>query len=212
MWPESEKTQEIITQVQTGDEDAVERLLARHRESVRRMISMRLDPMLQRRLDASDIVQDVLVEAHRRLENYLKNPSMPFHLWLRHLAKDHIIDAHRKHRKAAKRSVDKEKPINSPIFSDASSVNLAYQLVADGATPQAQLIQAELEQRFQLAMAELSDEDREIILMRHFEQLSNQDLAKAFNITEPAASMRYLRALKKLRKKLTPIDESGEIS
>lgn len=184
-------------------------LLARHRESVRRMISMRLDPMLARRVDASDIVQDVLIEAHRRLEKYLANPGMPFHLWLRHLARDHIIDAHRKHRKAAKRSVDREKPIHHPGFSDASSVNLACQLVADGATPAAQAMRKELEQSFIAAMSELSDDDREIILMRHFEQLSNQDLARSLEISEPAASMRYLRALRRLRKKLGQDTDGG---
>src|SRR5271167_763067 len=98
MWPETPKTQEMLEQVRGGEADAVERLLTTHREPLRRMIDLRLDPALAARVDASDIVQDVLLEASRRLADYLKNPVMPFHLWLRHIAQDHIIDAHRRHR------------------------------------------------------------------------------------------------------------------
>src|SRR5438477_13140998 len=97
MWPDATQTQELLEQAKRGDADAVEQLLARHREPIRRMIDLRLDPAIAQRLDASDVVQDVLIEANRRLKDYLKSPSMPLHLWLRHLAKDHIIAAHRRH-------------------------------------------------------------------------------------------------------------------
>ena len=111
MWPDTPKTQEMLDQAKQGEADAVERLLTTHREPLRRMIDLRLDPALAARVDASDIVQDVLLKAHRRLNDYLRNPTMPFHLWLRHIAKDHVIDAHRRHRLAQRRSLDREQPI-----------------------------------------------------------------------------------------------------
>src|SRR5436305_15082314 len=107
MWPDARRTQDLLNQA-GSDPAAVDRLLAGHREPLRRAVELRLDPALARRVDASDIVQDVLLEANRRLREYLHNPVMPFHLWLRHLAKDRLIDAHRFHRKAQRRSLDRE--------------------------------------------------------------------------------------------------------
>src|SRR5271155_993512 len=105
MVPEPQETKELLDKARHGEAQAVDRLLLRHREPLRRMIGLRLDPALAGRVDASDIVQDVLLEASRRLSEYLHNPAMPFHLWLRHMARDHVIDAHRKHRQAQRRSL-----------------------------------------------------------------------------------------------------------
>src|SRR5438128_12504013 len=91
MLPNPPQTQELLDQAKKGDNHAADRLLAQHREPVRRMIDLRLDPAIAARVDASDVVQEVLLEASRRLDKYLADPSMPFHLWLRHIAKDHII-------------------------------------------------------------------------------------------------------------------------
>src|SRR4030081_2422624 len=103
MWSNSTQTQEMLDQVRRGEAGAIDRLLAQHREPVRRMIDLRLDPAIAARVDASDVVQEVLLEASRRLDKSLREPAMPFHLWLRHIAKDHIIDAHRRHRQAQRR-------------------------------------------------------------------------------------------------------------
>ena len=97
---------------------------AEFREPLRQVVNLRLDPALARRVDASDIVQDVLVEANQRLRDYLKKPDMPFHLWLRHLAQDRIIDTHRRHRLAQRRSIDKEQPIHRPAWAEESSASL----------------------------------------------------------------------------------------
>ena len=182
-----------------GDSAAVDNLLDRHRESLRRMIGMRLDHKIKRRVDVSDIVQEVLVEANRRLQDYLQNPVMAFHLWIRQIAKDRIIDAHRRHRVSAKRSIDREQPLVAAGAVDQSTVELAAQLCDPELTPAAAATQRELAQHIQQSISLLPDRDREIILMRHYEQLSNQDIAEVLELTEPAASMRYLRALKKLR-------------
>lgn len=204
MWPNNEQTRGMLDAAKDGDPAAVEKLLAEFREPLRRVIDLRLDPMLARRLDASDIVQDVLVEANQRLTDYLRSPGMPFHLWLRHLAQDRIIDAHRRHRGAQRRSIDKEQPIHRPAWVDESSMQLAAQLVDTEQTPASAAIHHELQRRLESALEELEEDDRDIILMRHHEQLSNQDVAASLGLTEAAASMRYLRALRKLRTVLVP--------
>src|SRR5947209_16766752 len=168
MWPDATTTQELLEQAKTGDAAAVDALLARHREPVRRMIDLRLDPAIVQRVDASDVVQDVLLEASRRLQDFLRKPSMPFHLWLRHLAKDHLIDAHRRHHQAQKRGVDREQPIHRAGWADRSSLELAGQLLDHERTPASEAIQQEPQRRLHEAMAQLDDADREVILMRHF--------------------------------------------
>ncbi len=161
------------------------------------MVGLRMDPMLGRRLDASDIVQDVLVEADRRLADYLREARMPFHLWLRHLAHDHLIDAHRRHRGAARRSIDREQP--AAAFADQSAMDLAAMIRDRQLTPAAAATHRELELRFQAAIETLDELDREVILMRHFEQLSNSETAQALGLSDAAAGMRYLRAMRRLR-------------
>ncbi len=204
MWPDQPETQELLSQARRGEAEAVERLLAAHREPLRRMIGMRLDPALAARIDASDVVQDVLLEAHRRLGDYLRDPAMPFHLWLRHIAKDHVIDAHRRHRQAQRRSLDREQPLVPAGLADHSSFELAGQILDQELTPASAAIRRELQRRLDAAIAALDADDREVILLRHGEQLSNQEVAAALGLTEAAASMRYLRAVRRLRAALLP--------
>jgi RNA polymerase sigma-70 factor (ECF subfamily) len=204
MWPDADKTRKLLDEARAGGDGAVDRLLGEFREPLRRVIGLRLDPVLARRVDASDVVQDVLIEANRRLTEYLRAPAMPFHLWLRHLAQDQIIDTHRRHRQAQRRSIDREQAPARPAWADESSMQLAAQLVDAERTPASEAIHQELQRRLEAAMADLGEDDRDIILMRHHEQLSNQDVAAALGLTEAAASMRYLRALRKLRAALVP--------
>ncbi len=204
MWPDATTTQELLDQAKIGNADAVEQLLTRHREPIRRMIDLRLDTAIVQRVDASDVVQEVLIEANRRLRDYLKSPDMPFHLWLRHIAKDRLIDAHRRHHQAQKRGVNREQSIHRPANPDHSSLELAGQLMDQDLTPASAAIQAEMQRKLGDAIAKLDDDDREVILMRHYEMLSNQEIAGALELTDAAASMRYLRAVRKLRDLLTP--------
>ena len=199
MWPELEKTEKLLDQAREGDGTAVNELIERHRGALRHLVRMRLDRKIQRRVDVSDVVQEVLIEANRRLKTYLENPVMPFHLWVRHIARDRIIDAHRRHRGSAKRSIDREQPMVIPGGFDQSSIILANQLVDQGKTPAAKTLEKELAGRVEDAITQLDDVDAEVIVMRHYEQLSNQEIAQALDLTEPAASMRYLRAVRRLR-------------
>lgn len=199
IWPEHTITQELLADVGQGKADAVNRLLERHRTALRKLVQLRLDRKIARRVDASDVVQDVLLEANERLKEYLADPRMPFHLWLRHLAKDRMIDMHRRHRGAQRRSLDRERSLATPQFGDQSSFDLASQLQASELTPAAASIRHELEQRFLTALDQLDDDDRDIVLMRHFEHLSNSEAAEALGLSAAAAGMRHLRALRKLR-------------
>ena len=207
IWPRSDDTQKLLDGVREGDAAARDRLFDRHREAVRRMIDLRMDRVLERRVDASDIVQDVLVEANRRLTDYLADPVMPFHLWLRQMAKDRLIDAHRRHRVAARRSIDREQPLAGATRDDEESVlDLAAQLADGELTPAAAATWRELQRRFAEAVGELDELDQEIILMRHFERLSNAEAAEALGLSIQAASMRHLRAMRRLRERLSDLE------
>ncbi|MDP7204648.1 MAG: sigma-70 family RNA polymerase sigma factor [Pirellulaceae bacterium] len=209
MWPESEKTEELLGDAREGKAEAVNKLIDRHRDAILRLVRMRLDRRIQPRVGVSDVVQDVFIEANRRLQKYLQDPVMPFHLWLRQIAKDRIIDAHRRHRVSKKRSVDREQPAHVPADMDHSSMALANQLVDGEVTPMAAATQRELAVRVEQTIGELPEQDRDILLMRHYEFLSNQEVAEALGLSQPAASMRYLRAIRRMRELLVVEEEDS---
>ena len=213
MWPNTNETQELLVSAGKGESAAVNELLERHRVGLRNMVSARMDQKLARRIDASDVVQDVLLEASQRLAEYVREAKMPFGLWLRQLARDRIIDLHRRHRVARRRSLDREHGLAAPARPDQSSLDLAAQLRDPELTPAAATLRKELYLRFVEAIDGLEEEDREILLMRHFEQLSNSEAAELLGLSQPAAGMRYLRALRRLREVLgaEAIDESGDV-
>ncbi|MDA7918029.1 MAG: sigma-70 family RNA polymerase sigma factor [Mariniblastus sp.] len=204
MWPQSPQTEQLIANAKAGDHSAVNQLMDRHRNSLNHLVRMRLDKKVQNRVDVSDVVQDVLVEANRRLQRYLETPVMPFHLWLRQIAKDRIIDAHRRHRVSAKRSVDREQQLFAPGGHDQSSIQLASLLGDSKITPAAAALQKELAKKIEHSISQLEERDSEIIIMRHYEHLTNQEISKILNLSEPAASMRYLRAIRRLRELMQP--------
>jgi RNA polymerase sigma-70 factor (ECF subfamily) len=195
---DAQPTQVLLDRVRRGDGDAVNGLLERHRDAIKRMIDRRMDRVVQRRVDASDIVQDVMIEANRRLGDYLANPTMPFQLWLRHMARDRLIDAHRRHRVASTRSVDREVAL-PPAGPDASQADMLGQFADRELTPAAAATWRELERRFAAAVEQLEESDRQIVLLRHFEHLSTAEAAEALGLSKAAAGMRYLRAMRRLR-------------
>lgn len=197
MRPDAEKTRELLARARDNDADAVNELLLSHREPLRRLIGLRMDRALQRRVDASDIVQDAMIVASRRLAEYLREPPMPFHLWLWHLARDRIMDAHRRHRGAARRSMDREQPLAARGSEDAG-LDLAALVRDREMTPGAAALSAELKERVRAAIDALDAQDREVVEMRHFGQLTNQEVAQALGLSEPAAGMRFLRAVRRL--------------
>lgn len=195
MWPEQEMTIELLEKARHGNAEAVNQLMDRHRAILVRMIQSRLHQGMARRVDASDIVQDALIEAHRRLTDFLNQSEIPFHAWLRQLAKDRLADTYRR-QLAGKRSISRDQSLPGRSVS----MNLNDLFPDQQLTPAAQLIQQEFEVQFHEILELMNDETREILLMRHSEQLSNQQAAEVLGISEAAAGMRYLRALRQLKK------------
>jgi RNA polymerase sigma-70 factor (ECF subfamily) len=195
MWPDQDETCNLLDGAKQGDKQAVEQLMDRHRDSLHRMVECRLNRGVAARVDASDIVQEALLTASRRLSDYLQNPRMPFHAWLRQLASDRLNDVYRR-QLADKRNVAREQH----IANDArSSLNPMAQIRDLELTPAAMLLRKEFADRFRAAVDQLPEDAKEIILMRHAEQLSNSQAAELLGLSEPAASMRYLRALRQLK-------------
>jgi len=210
--PTSLKTEQLMAEAKAGDKSAINQLLGRHRSSLDRLVRMRLDKKIQNRVGVSDVVQDVLVEANRRLPRYLESPAMPFHLWIRQIAKDRMIDAYRRHRVSAKRSVDREQRMVVPRGYDQSSIHLASLLGDSKPTPAEAAIQKELARKVEASISLLDEKDSEIIIMRHYEHLTNQEISRLLDLSEPAASMRYLRAIRRLREVIqNPDSESQSI-
>lgn len=202
IWPCDDQTETLLDAARRGDGDAINQLLEKHRGSVRRLVELRLDRKVQRRVDISDVVQDVMIEANGRLDKYLDDPAMAFHLWIRQIAWDRIIDTYRRHRVSAKRNMDREQPMSVPSGANHSTMELAVQLCDPALTPAAAATQRELADQVESVIELLGDQDREIILMRHYEHLSNLEIAEVLQLKPPAASMRYLRAIRRLRELL----------
>jgi RNA polymerase sigma-70 factor (ECF subfamily) len=195
MWPNQDETIKLLAGAQHGDRDAVDQLMDRHRDSLHRMIRCRLNRGVAARVDASDIVQDALLTASRRLSDYLENPRMPFHAWLRQLARDRLTDVYRR-QLADKRNVAREQHVAA---NQDSSLNPLANVRDLELTPAAMLLRKEFADRFHDAVEKLPEDAREIILMRHAEQLTNAQAAELLGLSQPAAAMRYLRALKQLK-------------
>ncbi|MBY0528556.1 MAG: sigma-70 family RNA polymerase sigma factor [Gemmataceae bacterium] len=195
--PESAQTQRLLDEVRAGDRGALDRLLAEHRGYLRTLVELRLDPRLRARVDASDVVQEAQLEAVRRVENYLQKPGLPFRLWLRQIAYDRLLMARRQHVEAGRRAIHRE-----AALPDESSLQLAQLAMAAGPTPSQVMVQHELAVRVRAALAELPEDDREVLLMRNYEGLTNQEVAQVLDLELATASKRYGRALLRLRKLL----------
>lgn len=182
----------------------------RHRGRLKRMIDVRLHPRLRGRVDPSDIIQDTLIEAHRRKEEYSAE-RMPYYLWLRMIATRNLIDAHREHLGTQKRDAAREFSMNRRYGPKANSVSLAAQLMGTLTTASRAAMRLELRERLDETLNQMDDLDREVLSLRHFEQLTNAEIAQVLEISPNAASNRYIRALHRLRSiiKSTPgFDES----
>ena len=187
----------LIDRAGQGDESARRELLERYRDYLRRMVSARLDRRIAPRVDPSDVVQDTLAEAARRMDGYLKDRPLPFYGWLRHIAAECVIQTHRRHVGSLKRSVAFENRM--PELTDASAVGLVRSLMANDTSPSNRLAHQELIDQLTAALAALSPRDREVLVMRHFEHLSAAEIAETLGIREGAVKLRLLRALDRIR-------------
>lgn len=195
MWPNHAETEELLAGARRGSDEAVDRLMERHRRSLERMVRGRLNRAVARRVDASDVVQEALLTASRRLTEYVRDPRMPFHAWLRQLTRDRLADTYRR-QFADKRNVACEQSVGG---DGSRPLQAAAEAHDEGLTPAAGLLHKEFFERFHAAVDRLDDGEKEIILMRHSEQLTNSQAAELLGLSQPAAAMRYLRALRQLK-------------
>lgn len=190
-------TQQWINRIQSGDYSALATLLEYYRPRLRQMISMRMDSRLTSRFDGSDVIQDVFLDANRQISAYVEDPRVEFYVWLRGLAWQRLLNLQRHHTDTQGRTVRREVPL--PL---ESTTTLLRELVGGGPTPSKVLSNREVSDRVQTALDQLKPDDREVILMRHFEPLTNNEVAQTLEITPSAATMRYGRAMFRLKELL----------
>jgi RNA polymerase sigma-70 factor (ECF subfamily) len=193
----SPDTEELLARASGGDSAARGQLLALHRQRLCKMVALRLDRRLAARVDPSDVVQEALLEAARKLPDYLRQRPVPFYPWLRRLAWEHLIKLHQRHLNTRKRSAAREEK-RILALPDESALALAQRLVAPGTSPSNRLVQEELRARVRAALARLPEGDREVLAMRYLEQLSMNEIAAVLGINEGAVKMRHTRALRRL--------------
>jgi RNA polymerase sigma-70 factor (ECF subfamily) len=191
-------TEYLIEQASQGDPAARQQLLGRYRDRLRKMVRVRMDRRLAARVDPSDVIQEALADATAKLSDYLCRRPLPFYPWLRRLAWERLVKLHRRHIRAGVRSVSREDP-GRPTLPDESALELARRLVDPGSSPSDHLVRKELCRRVQAALARLPVNDREVLVMRYLEQLSNAEIGAALGIREGAVKMRHLRALERIR-------------
>lgn len=191
-------TVERLRRALEGSASELDTLLARHRDRLLRMVRLRMDRRLANRIDASDVVQDTYLEAARRLPDYLRDPDMPFFLWLRFLAGQRLAGLHRHHLGVQARDARREMRRGRPRAPGASTESISAAFVGRHTSPSDAAMREELRARVRDLLERMSAADREILSLRHFEQLSNAEAARELEIEESAASKRYARALRRL--------------
>ncbi len=195
---QSDGTEQLLARAGGGDEDARQQLLAKHRSRLCRMNAVRLDRRVAARIDPSDVVQEALLEASQKLNDYLRERPIPFYPWLRQLAWERLVKLHQRHLIAQKRAVTREEaPAAGPQHELV--VTLAQRLVAPGISPSKHAVLEELRMRVRDALTQLPERDREVLVLRFLEQLSTSEIAAVLDITPGAVKLRQLRALERLR-------------
>lgn len=173
-------------------------LLEKHRGRLLRMVELRMDPALKARIGASDVLQEANIEIASRLDAYLENPRMPFFLWVRFITAQRLLKLRRFHVGAQKRSARREVSADAPLGPSASAVALVDHMIASGVTPSLAVAEDEYRRQLLQALDGMNPMDREVLVLRHFEELSNLDAARSLGIQPDAASKRYIRALERL--------------
>jgi RNA polymerase sigma-70 factor (ECF subfamily) len=202
---DSSETNDLLRRAAGGDPESWGALFDRHEGRLRRLIAFRLDQRLQGRLDPSDVIQETALEAWQHLADYLREPAVPFFLWLRGIAGNKLRALHRHHLGTQMRDARREVSLYRGTLPETTSAALAAQLLGHGTGPSEAAIRAEAKVRLQEALNGMDPLDREVLALRHFEQLTPAETARVLGIKEKAAGMRYLRALKRLKEILASL-------
>jgi RNA polymerase sigma-70 factor (ECF subfamily) len=196
---------EMLQRAAAGDQQALAQVFAHYRDRLRQMVRLRLDRRLQGRLDPSDVLQEAYLDFARRLPEYSREPGLPFYLWLRLLTGQRLVDLHRMHLGAKMRDAGQEVSLYRGALPQASSASLAAQLLGRLTSASRAAMRAETQIRVQEALNRMDALDREVLTLRHFEMLTNDETATVLGIKKSAASNRYIRALKRLKELLATL-------
>jgi RNA polymerase sigma-70 factor (ECF subfamily) len=199
----AEHTAELLERLRAGERAAVGDLFELHRERLWRMLFIRLDRRVARRVSADDVLQEAFFDISNRIDEYLEQSAVPFYVWLRFLTLQRLRMIQRAHLGARMRSVSQEVSLAGDGVALASSDSIAGQLVSHMTSPSQAVMRRELRDKLRAALDEMDPLDREVLALRHFEELSNSEVAEILRISKDAASKRHVRALIRLRGILT---------
>ncbi|MFK8115022.1 MAG: sigma-70 family RNA polymerase sigma factor [Rubripirellula sp.] len=196
---------ELIARIKQGDNDAAASVFIHFRPRLKKMIALRMDARLNGRVDPSDVLQETFFDYVNRAKDYSANEDMPFFLWVRMITGQKLLEIHRRHLKVQARDVSREISYHGGVIADASASHIAEQLVGQLSSPSSAMRRLERQMQLQKVLMNLSNTDREILGLRHFEELSNRDTALLLGVNENAASNRYVRALERLKAELSKV-------
>jgi RNA polymerase sigma-70 factor (ECF subfamily) len=199
---ETVRANELINRVVQGDHAALADLFSLYRPRLWRLVAFRLHPQLQGRIDADDVLQDAWLRAIDRIESFLRDAATSPFLWFRTIVSQTLVDLHRFHMGAQKRSAAREFSINRGWSNESTSSSMSFHLQQPTKSPSSTLGRAEQARQLESALQGMNENDREVLALRHFEELSNSETARVLNMTEQAASARYIRALARLKQVL----------
>jgi RNA polymerase sigma-70 factor, ECF subfamily len=195
----------LLQRAAGGDQQALQELFQRYRDRLKRMVRLRLSRRLQGRVDDSDVIQEACVDIAKNLAEYVREPRLPLFLWLRHMTGLKLTEIHRRHLGTQLRDADREVSLHRGGLPEADSVSLAAQLLGQMTSPSQAAIKAETRIYVQEALNSMDPIDREVLALKHFEQLSTSEIAEELGLSKAGAGSRYLRAIKRLKETLSRI-------
>ncbi len=196
---------ELIARVAQGDQNALAELFLQHRDRLWRLVTFRMDPRLHGRVDADDVLQEAWLSAVQRIDHFLVDASRSIFVWFRLITSQTLVDIHRRHLGTQKRNAGNEFSIDRGWSSSSTSSSLSFHLLDHLTTPSEAALREEMSQKLNEALADMKEIDREVLALRHFEQLTNREAAQVLGISEQAASDRYIRALARLKTSMTSL-------
>jgi RNA polymerase sigma-70 factor, ECF subfamily len=204
--------EDLERRLRGGDTQALAELFSRERERLWRVIHFRLAEPLRGRLGPEDVLQEAFVAASQRLKHYGNSPATSPFIWLRMIVNQTLIDLHRQHLGAQRRDAAREVAIDSLPYGQATSASVAIQLIGQFTSPSGAAARADMLTLVQVAIEQMDPLDREVLALRHFEELTNSEVAEALGIEQKAASIRYIRALRRLKEILTQLPDLAKES
>ena len=201
----AEAASQLLERIRQGDEEALAEMFSIHRDRLWRTVNFRLDRRLAGRVDADDILQEAYLDAAQRVQHYFENPTISFFVWLRMVVGQTLIDTHRRHLGAQMRDAAREVSIHAGAYPQATSLSLAAHLLGHLTSPSHAAVREEMTLKLEQAIESMEPIDQEVLALRHFEELTNSEVAEVLDIQQKAASIRYIRAVARLKDVLQQI-------